>query len=178
MKKKVIKRTLISIIVSAFVFTSMALVSGVGIYGRCSIRVSDYDEFYVYKKDTVARSFLDFGGGGAASGYTVWFLPGQKGKMLDRIKQDVHDELTDMVESNSDLFKGVEISDDFHKVHVYYYKDTWSYALNPDSARRIDELTDIIYSQTVQLKIELYHEVISGGNHSFSENIMYMVEVE
>lgn len=120
MKKKVIKRTLISIVVSAFVLACVITISGVGIYGRCSIRVSDYDEFYVYKKDTVGRAFLDFGGGAAASGYTIWFLPGQKEKMLDKIKQDVHDELTDMVESNSDLFNGFEISDDFHKVHVYY----------------------------------------------------------
>lgn len=181
MTKKVTKTllaTVASLAIIALLITWVIQASAVGIFGRCTIHVEEYEEFYIYKKQTYQKSLFSFGGG-AMYGYKVWFLPGQKSKMLSKVKQDIHDELTVMVENNSDLFKGYEIDDDFCKIYVYYYKDARNRDLNPNLARRLDKLSDKLHSQTVELKIELIGQLIHGyGNSAFDVRLIDMVELE
>ena len=167
-KKRILKRALI---IAAITLPVLLLAgwliwtaSGVKVTGRCAYYVDDYDEFILHKEWINIRPFINFGTGGS-SGYKLWFLPGQKQKMLDKIKEDVNAELSDMVANYSNVFKSYEVSDDFKKVYFYYYKDViWPYGL---------DVTEAIAPQ-----IELYHQLIHGYGRTELSGIMNYVEVD
>lgn len=177
MIKKVLVKKIVLVAILILLLTCIIYACGESVYSRGSKFLDDYSEYIVFRKNVETRPL--FGVGGAVSGDRLWFLPGQKSKMLSKIKQDIHAELTEMVENNRDLFKGYEINDDFRKVYVYYYKDARNYDLNPKSTQRIDRLSDALHRQTVVLKIELIDELIHGyANSEFSESIVDMVELD
>jgi len=134
--------------------------------GRCAKYLNDYDGFYLHKSDRNMRPFLDFGTGGA-SGYQIWFLPGQKGKLLRKIKTDINNELTKIMENNTDVLSGYEISNNFKNIFIYYYKNA--------------NLGNIFSGEAMESRVELYHEIKNGyGNSSWSSGskIMNYIEVD
>ena len=93
--------------------------SGVTVSSRGDIYLDDYSDYYLYKKDIMIRGFLNIDISGDESGYKIWFLPGQKAKLLDRIEADVRASLDDLTANNSDLVQGYEISEDFQDISIY-----------------------------------------------------------
>ena len=150
----------------------------VKVSGRCIIYVDDYDEFYLHKKDITIRPFLNIPGIGAQPGYKIWFTRSQKGRLLDKIKEDVIIELENILENYSDDIKDYEISDDFKKIYIYCEKDAINFELNPESARRIWHLEYELKQRTIALKIELYHQFVNGYLRTSLSSIINFIEVE
>ena len=126
---------------------------------RC---VDDYNEFYFYKKDY--EPLLDFGfpGSGSGKGFKIWFLPGQKNKLLKKMRDDINSDLTKIIADNSDSLKDYEISDDYKKIYIYYFKEPGELDLNDVKAR-----------------IQLYYEFVDGHwNTEYDGDTINFVEVE
>ena len=75
--------------------------------------VEHYENYY-YKLKYFSRHFI----------YThnykkIYFLPGQRDLLLEKIEEDINNELTNIVEQNKDAFHKYEISDDFMRVSIY-----------------------------------------------------------
>ena len=164
-KSKKITRIAFSIILALLVGGVIFSFLGVTVAGRCAQYVNEYNDFYLYKKETYIKPFINFGTGGAP-GYKIWFFPGQKSKMLKKIKEDVNFELENIVKNYSDVFRNYEISDDFINIYIYIYIG-------------VERPVGLNLTETLAPKVELYHQIINGyGNSSFSSNIMDYIEVE
>ena len=164
-KKKIIMRTVIITIVLLLLGSVIFYASGVKVAGRCAQYIDEYNGCYLFKKEMHITPFLNFGTGGA-SGYKVWFLPGQKGKLLKKIKKDVNTKLKKLVANNSDILIKYEISDDFKKIYLYHYKGVKTYLDYDDGAA------------TIEPKVELYHQIIHGYGNVELPYIMEYIEVE
>ena len=127
--------------------------------------VNDYNEYYLYKKECYSISPLQFPGSGAYQYYKVWFLPGQKRKLLDKIKEDVNIELENVIANNSEILKSYEISDDFKKIYIY-----------------LNENADIPFgfgsNMTVEERVVLYHQLILGIGRIELRSIINYIQVE
>ena len=175
-KIKIIFFLMVIVLVTGFlVWNSLSVIVQDIAGAKC---VSDYDEFYLYKKDYEPFIVLNFPGSGTGKQYKIWILPDQKQKLLEKIKEDVNAELTNAIKNNGDIIKGYEISDDFKKVYIYYCKKT-SDEPNSEFFNRVNALTHELSSVTVGRKVELYHEFINGiGKTEFHGYIVNFVEIE
>ena len=127
--------------------------------------INEYSDLYWFKMRSMRIISFNFGTGGPPALCRVWFLPGQKQKLLDQIKKDVNDELANVIAEYSNAFQSYEISEDFKKIYIYIYKDaTWPYGLIPED-------------ESIKPKVSLYHELIHGWFVSFSKMIEY-IEIE
>ena len=117
--KKRTKRLLIYTLLYLILIVCVIEFSGVTVSSRGDIYLDDYSDYYLYKKDIMIRGFLNIDISGDESGYKIWFLPGQKAKLLDRIEADVRASLDDLTANNSDLVQGYEISEDFQDISIY-----------------------------------------------------------
>ena len=154
-KKIVIRSIIIMLLITAIILIIVnSLATKIEGYGV--LCVSDYDEFYLYKKAS-GRPFLDFGEGHRTT-YRIWFSPGQKEKMLNKIKEDVNNELEQIKNNNSNIIKDYSISDDFTAVDVYYFDDTAeTYYFND-----MKVYSDPDWAQ-IHSRISLYHEILGDG---------------
>ena len=175
-RKRAIKITKISLIVFAvLLLMRIVFVDSIVIEGRCDMYVDDYDEYYLYKNVYKPTFSFSFGTGGFR-GHKLWFLPGKKAKLLEKIKGEVIAELEDVVENNPDVFKEYDISDDFRKIYIYYYKNT---DVSSESYRRFSKLGNDLTQKTVALKVELYHQLIHGAwKTGFNGNIVDIIEID
>lgn len=149
-KKTVIKSIFILLLIVAGILITVNSF-GITVEGYGSYCVSDYDEFYLYKKAS-GRPFLDFGEGHRTT-YRIWFSPGQKEKMLNKIKEDVNSELEQIKNDNSNIIKDYSISDDFKTVTIYY----------------VDNKEVYVDWSLINSRIQLYHE-ISGDRILYYQN--------
>ena len=154
-KKTVIKSIFILLLIVAGILITVNSF-GITVEGYGSYCVSDYDEFYLYKKAS-GRPFLDFGEGHRTT-YRIWFSPGQKEKMLNKIKEDVNSELEQIKNDNSNIIKDYSISDDFTAVDVYYFDDTVKIYYFND----MEVYSDPDWAQ-IHSRISLYHEILGDG---------------
>lgn len=142
---------------------------GVKICGRCTIYVDDYNEFYLYKKDIVIEPFLKIGANGSSPGYKVWFWPGQKEKLLNKIENEIETYLKSAIPDETGMLKKYKISDDFKKIYIYYNKDADIYSVRRYFSENFEK--EIAY------KVELYNQFIHGyGKTEFDGNIINYVE--
>ena len=172
MKKKTKK---VLIIISAAVLAvaltatvSVNLIFGpVKIGGRSVYHAGDYDEFYL-SRERLGKPLIriDLGGGGNIF-EKIWFKPGQKKKCLAKIREDVENELDEVMANNSDILKGYEISKDFRKIYIYYYKGANIYKMKGEALNEI-----------VNPKVELYHQLIHGSGKTGLSGVMNYVEEE
>ena len=119
--KKIIKVTTVIILILSIVLVIIANM-GTEVRGRSRTYVDDYKEFYLYKVE-ISYDFMGFPGMDTWRD-KIWFLPGQKNKLLNKIKADVNAELSQIAKENSDIIKDFKISDDFKKIHIYCYIDS------------------------------------------------------
>ena len=166
LKKKVQKIMRIAALILLIILAiRIIFIDSVIVAYRGAIYVEDYNEFYLYKKEKNMRPFIDFGEGGA-SGYKVWFLIGQKDKLLKKMREDINNGLAELIAQNSKVFMRYEIKDEYKKIYIYYYKNA-KFPANLDVGK------------TIESRVELYHEFIHGYTRtSFDGNIVNFVEVE
>lgn len=131
--------------------------------------IDEYREFYFYKKDIIVKPFLDFGEGGAFPAVKIWFLPGQKNKLLNKIKVDINTEILQIAEENNDIIKDFKISDDFKKIYIYCYKGS-------TNSSHFNSLSEAL-TERIRYKVEVYFQILDGyGNTDFHGYIINYVE--
>lgn len=130
--------------------------SGVTVSSRGDIYLDDYSDYYLYKKDIMIRGFLNIDISGDKSGYKIWFLPGQKAKLLEKIKEDVRSMLDDLAANNSDLVQGYEISEDFQDISIYLYMHGTAHE---ELGKRVDLEA---LAESIIYRVELYNQIRDG----------------
>ena len=83
--------------------------------GDQSAYIDDYRD-YIYKSEPVGfKNWF----GATWSGRTLYFLPKERDKMLEKIKEDIIAYLDQMVGEHGDIFPKYEVSDDFSQMRIY-----------------------------------------------------------
>ncbi len=172
MCNKITKIILISILIVILLLLLIytAVFDVMTITGRGKEYIRNYKEYIFHIK--TRRAFIDFGEGSNTT-YRVWFLPGQKEKVLSKIKEDIIQELDTKINENKDLLKEYKISDDFGKIYIYYY---------PQNISKDSETTSFFVLQNrlnegaASRLIALYHQLIHGGENppNQTDNIEYI----
>ena len=85
----------------------------------------------------------------------VYFLPGQRGRMLERIREDIINELDEFIEEHGDIFYRYEISDDFRQMRLYAASGI------TDGGSRRGELGWEV-SARIGTVLQLYHNIREG----------------
>ena len=146
------------------VFTLLALIlvvcimefTSVTISGRSYALVENYSKYYLFKVNIELNGFLNIGVNGARPGYKVWFLPGQKAKLVDRIEADVRALLDDLAANNSDLVQGYEISEDFQDISIYLY-------MHETSRKELGKRVDLeALAESIIYRVEFYNQILHG----------------
>lgn len=150
MKKafKIIGFSLLVTIIIVIIISSMGVVVSDKKY------IDDYNEFYFYQKEYKPLTLLDFGGGGPGPLKKIWFLPGQKTKLLRTMKKDLNTYMTDLVKNSQGVLKGFKFKNDFSSLIIYYNYEVYIY----DVSNSIDEEI----SKQIDAKMELYNEFLYG----------------
>lgn len=131
--------------------------------------LEEYDEFYFCKKDILIKPFLNIGSNANVRKAKIWFLPGQKKKLLNALKEDVNKELKRIAAENSDMIKNFEISDDFKKIYIYIYAGR-------KFPNRYLVLTEL--RGKIEYRVLAYFQILDGyGNTDFDGDILNYVEV-
>ena len=149
---RIIRITMGAIIGSIIILAMMWYYIGwpvdvISVVGNSMDRVEDYADCYHYA-DTKIRWALF----GSIPSTHIYFLPGQKTKMLKKIKEDVYAELDAPGKVPGGIPVKYEISDDFKKVTIYEYT----------GGARLDR---------VQALIGLYHTIKERGSKGFHKMI-------
>lgn len=166
MSKKIIKVCTVIILILSIVLVIIANM-GTKVGGRSRTYVDDYKEFYLYKVE-ISNDFMGFPGMDTQRD-KIWFLPGQKNKLLNKIKADVNAELSQIAKENSDIIKKIEISNDFKKIYIYCFEGS-TYSSHFDSLNKM-LIEKIVY------RVELYFQILDGyGNTDFDGDILNYVE--
>ena len=130
-------------------------INRVRITGRSMYTIEEYEDYYFFAKSKEhwfkiwQTSWVK----------DVYFLPGQKRKLLKKIKEDVNTCLEELIAEYSDVYYKYEISDDFMDVFLYKksaYKDEEKYSSYGEPIGRI------------QMLINLYQNIKEG--HSVSSH--------
>jgi hypothetical protein len=79
------------------------------------IDLDEYKDYYIAAKHKSVWAIIT----GSAGVTDVYFLPGQKKRMLEKIKEDVIYYLEKLIEEHGDVFYKYEISDDLWSVRIY-----------------------------------------------------------
>ena len=88
----------------------------VSITGAKMAYIPIYKDYYLMTKDKKALLNL---GTGTPWNKVVYFLPFQRGRMREKIKEDVINYLEKLIEVYGDIFYKYEITDDFDRVYIY-----------------------------------------------------------
>lgn len=169
MKAKTKKGILISIGVVILLITLYIAgwpIERVTVTGGKMNYIDEYQNYYFMSM--YMKGLFQFGDG------TIWirevyFLPGQKEKILEKLKQDVNNYLEKLIEEHGDTYYKYEISDDFRTVRIYEasgYIDR-SYDLGP-KVRDYDLGSEV--STRIESLIGLYHNIKEGQSAGFSSN--------
>ena len=166
--KKRTKRLLIFTLLALILVVCIMEFTSVTISSRGNIYVEDYSKYYLLKVNIKLKGFLNIGVSGANSGYKIWFLPGQRAKLVDKIEEDVRTSLDDLAANNSDLVQGYEISEDFQDISVYLY-------MHGVAEKELDKRMDLeAWAQSIVYRIELRNQFIYGYFDSISNvNIVF-----
>lgn len=143
-KKILIVIGIIILMILLYMFWTEWRFERVRVTGSKAQYIEEYEDYchkVVFKPNPMPAPF-------GSSAYIIYFSFGQKKKMLDKIKEDVTNELEMLLEKYSDMFYKYEISDDFKK--IYIYKSSNKYRLSEITSGRISSL------------IGLYHNVKKG----------------
>jgi len=162
-KTSIMLATLLTILLYFFV-TEVCFTPVLVKEGRSQNYIEEYDDCYLYVKWSVRNFF------GSHLRAKIYFLPGQKKKMLAKIREDVVTELEKMMDENGDYFTGYEISDDFRKVHIYEVPD-FSYGIYDPRGDKINpafsRIGDIIL---------LYSDVKNGRRLEYDGSTFIHIE--
>ena len=164
--KKRTKRLLVFTLLGLVLIVCVIVFSGVTVSSRGDFYLDDdYREYYLYKMDvTPSNPFLGFA---VSTRYKIWFLPGQRAKLLDRIEADVRASLDDLAANNSDLVQGYEISEDFQDISVYLY-------MHETAREELEKRVDLgSLFESIRYRLELRDDLIHGHGSAFGVHITY-----
>ena len=166
--KKRTKRLLVFTLLGLVLIVCVIVFSGVTVSSRGDFYLDDdYREYYLYKKDIQLEPFLQIGVSGVRSGCRIWFLPGQKARLVDRIEADVRASLDDLAANNSDLVQGYEISEDFQDISVYLY-------MHETAREELEKRVDLgSLFESIRYRLELRNQLIHGYVTEFGVDITY-----
>ena len=153
--KKRTKRLLVFTLLGLVLIVCVIVFSGVTVSSRGDFYLDDdYREYYLYKMDvTPSNPFLGFA---VSTRYKIWFLPGQRAKLLDRIEADVRASLDDLAANNSDLVQGYEISEDFQDISVYLY-------MHETAREELGKRVDLeALAESIIYRVEFYNQILHG----------------
>ena len=124
---------------------------------------------YYYKAEREKRWIeLNFGTGSVQYVY-VYFLPGQRDRLLEKLKDDIISGLDTLIEEHSDLYYKYEIHDDFKRASIYKTLEfSEGNSLNNPLHTEVGGLLSDQFS--------LYNAVRAGHNTGFSEPIILEIE--
>lgn len=128
---------------------------GVIVGGRSIEYIDNYKAFYLYEKDY--KPFIDFGGfgtGGSGPFKKIWFSPGQKQKLLNRIDGDLINSVKNLIKKREGILKAYKFDSDFNSHTIYYNHEVYIY----DVSNKADEE---IYKQ-IDTKMELRNQLKYG----------------
>ena len=128
-----------------------------------------YKDFYIHKFDYEALSLgFDFGTGNNAPRYTkIWFLPSQKEKLLNKIKEDVNEILTEIQVTNENVTVDYEISDDFKEVMIYID--------NEITYRAYHVMYEMKLREEIGMRVVLYHELLQSSDIPYYGNVVHFI---
>ena len=129
----------------------------------------EYKDYYIHKFDYKALSLdMDFGTGNSSPQYTrIWFLPSQKEKLLNKIKEDVHDILAEIQVTNENVTVEYEISDDFKKVMIYIDNDI--------TYRAYHVMYEMELRTEIGMRVVLYHGLSQSSDVTYYGNVVRFV---
>ena len=118
------------------------------------IYLDDYRNYYFFTRFKPKTMPAPFG----SSRQIIYFKPGQKGRMLKKIRKDVTGVLETLIEEHEDIFYKYEMSDDFSEVRIYE---------TPDGIGRygFDKIEPEVMGR-IQSLIGLYHNIKKGDSAS------------
>ena len=72
--------------------------------------------------------------------------------MLEKIREDIEEDVSNITKENRDIIKGYKISEDYKKVYIYFYKEGnyWDLYTSVDNQ--------------IRFHIQLYHQFADGGS--------------
>ena len=117
MKTKNIKRICIGVILLAVMFCVYVLATRAEAHGRAAhLAEEEYQGYYI--KAVWRRGWFTLGTGWSWT-LDIYFLPGQKTRMINKIKEDIFNDLETLVEENGDIFYKYDLSNDFRGIRIY-----------------------------------------------------------
>jgi len=134
-----------------------------------NLYTDSYKDYYIHKFDYSALSLdTDFGTGNSSPQYTrIWFLPSQKEKLLNKIKEDVHDILAEIQVTNENVTVEYEISDDFKKVMIYIDNDI--------TYRAYHVMYEMELRTEIGMRVVLYHGLSQSSDVPYYGNVVRFV---
>jgi hypothetical protein len=164
-KRKIIIISIIILVILGTLFFAYCIVWRVDVLANVQVDyLNDYRDYYFTTRLVIRRTIV----GTTAARQIIYFKPGQKGKMLNKIKSDVTNYLEELVEEYGYIFYKYEISDDFKRVKIYETPGSIGssvlFDLNPKLIRRIRSLT------------ALYNSIEEGSTSSNSVEIIKYIE--
>ncbi len=167
MKRKTLKITLIVFLLLLPVLLITLFFTGTLI--DRNMYTEEYKDFYIHKFDYKAFSLgINFGTGNEQAQYTrIWFLPSQKEKLLNKIKEDVNDILTGIQVTNENVTVDYEISDDFRNVILYFD--------NGIVLRAYHVMYEMELRTEIGMRVVLYHELSQSSDVPYYGNVVRFV---
>ncbi|MCI8388379.1 MAG: hypothetical protein HFE63_07965 [Clostridiales bacterium] len=169
MKRKIIRRTIIVVLITlllALITYTVTLNMGVKINNFDDL-LEEYKEYYIYKHRFHPHYTLFSLRLSPLSSYSrIWFLPFQKSKLLNKLKEDVSDILTDIVLSDETAIYDYSISDDFKEIIIYVDQDKYEqfdYEIFMNDEYSLD---GIIY------RVMLYNDLLHGYDSLYYGDII------
>ena len=141
MKAKKIKRICIGAVILAVVLFAYLWATRAEISGRAANLVEDYQGYYLAAK--WRQGWFNFGYGRPWV-KEIYFLPGQKGAMLRKIKEDIVNGLETLTTEHGDLFYKYEVSDDFRQMRIYEVIEDARYIIRNEELGKIGRLADLV----------------------------------
>ena len=140
-------------------------VERVRVIGRSQNIVEDYEDYYLRANTKRIQNWIM---GGTNTVTDIYFLPRQRARMTERIREDIINELEILVNDHSNIFYRYEISDDFRQARIYE-------ATSPiDGLKQIGTRNDV--SIKIGTLIELYNTIKEGQTARFQDRTVVFVE--
>ena len=136
--KKIISKMIMIIIILAVLYLAYCTLWRVDI--GTNIYLINYRDYY-YATKVVHKNSIIYG---AVHRQIIYIKIGQKGKMLNKIKEDVINSLETMIKEHGDIFYKYEISDDFKRICVYEVSEDVYNNRRDEVGRRLDGIRSLM----------------------------------
>ncbi len=168
MKRKILTVPTITITVLVLLFLPLLLVIlfETGTKIDRYMHMDSYKDYYICRIDYASHGIFE------SSAYTsLWFLPSQKKQLLNKIKEDVNEILTDIQArmSKENITIDYEISDDFKDVTIY--TDDYGTYMQMSFIAESDVIDSRYLRSEIGMRVTLYHDLIQNSHEPDYGNV-------